>query len=46
MKHNTIKHQEEFIKWLKENRMYNEMAPAHEMRFGHEVYWTMKEGKK
>jgi len=38
----TIKDQMEFVKWLKDNGIYNEMASSHKMQFGHDVYFTLK----
>lgn len=43
MIHDNITHRQEFVDWLKKNNIYNPMMCAADMRFGHTVYWTMRE---
>jgi len=43
MIHDNEKDRMEYIDFLKENKIYNVNASAHEMQIGHEIYWTIKD---
>ena len=46
MINDTAKHRKEFIAWLTKHEFHAEFLSTELMRFGHEVYWTLKEEEK